>query len=320
VRNIFTKIVFGLTLLSISSPSLIARSEEKILVSKDQKTIYQDKLSEFPPVHEIHKGGKMEPDKKDSDSALKCRYCHVGDLSTPVKENLSMSLCLECHTRKSAPKLTCVNCHQGTVKIFNGVEGMGVKVIESNMIDLDCNDCHNSDPQNRIPPNLCEDCHEESYNEKMTQMQAEYTRKLTTMKRRYNIIKNYIRVFQREQNMSSDKEKIKTVAHNYKLALMDGSKGVHNNEFILEVLNEVQENSSKIREYYKPNINNLFQDIQSNDLNTRLKAVEMLGEIGDKKAEKYLKRALDDPDRNVRINAKIALIKIKAQSKLKVKK
>lgn len=262
----------------------------------------------------------MEPDKKDSNNALKCSFCHMGDRSTPVKDNLSMLLCLGCHTGKTAPALTCVNCHQGTEKIFNGVEAIGVKVIKSNMIDLDCNDCHDSDPQNLSPLNSCEDCHEKSYNEKMTQMQAEYTRKFTTVKRRYNIIKNYIRVFQRKQEKSPDKEKLKTVAHNFKLVLMDGSKGVHNNEFIFEILNQLEQSLFKIREYYKPKINNLFQDIQSNVLDKRLKAVKMLGEIGDKKAEKYLKRALEDPDRNVRINAKIALIKIKALSKLKAKK
>jgi hypothetical protein len=314
------KIVLGFILFRISYPTSIARAEEEISVNKDRKNIYQNKLSEFPPVHEIHKGKKIDPDKKDSKNSMECKYCHFGNLSTPVEKNLSMLLCFDCHTGKSAPKLTCVNCHQGTVKIFNGIAGMGVKVIESNMIILDCDDCHNTDPQNSNPLNPCEDCHEKSYNEKMIRMQAEYREKLATMKRHYNIIKNYIRVFQRELNISPDREKIKSVAHNYKLALLDRSKGVHNNAFILEILNKTEENLSKIREYYKPNINNLFQDIQSNDRNVRLKAVGLLGEIGDKKARQYLKRALDDPDPKVRINAKIALIKLKAQFRLKVKK
>jgi hypothetical protein len=220
-------------------------------MKKDQAVTVSFKLEELkehPSMHDIHRGKSMEPGMDPSPESLDCTYCHATETSNYSQKVPAMSVCKDCHADHNAPQLGCTQCHLGTTRVLSGIRGAGIGVIKSNMADHDCIDCH--DPQNKlqVQTEVCLKCHEDSYREKLGYLQKEYMEKVNRVKKHYNQINNNLRLIQGKHKNLINPEELRKGEYNYKYALLDRSRGVHNNEFVMQLLNEAERILSKLKD------------------------------------------------------------------------
>jgi hypothetical protein len=265
-------------------------------------------VKELAPVHVIHRGKKMEADMEASPNSLECYYCHSGEVSKHRKDVPAMSVCKGCHTGRIAPDLSCENCHLGQKKIFSGAKGAGVEIIKSPMADLDCEDCHDSENELRAPSGVCEDCHDEAYIDKTTRLQEKYTDKIAGIKSHYEKIGSYVKIAGGKRKTLIDIDEFEIGEYYYKYALLDRSKGIHNNEFVMRLLGEAEKTISMLSTQYNEEVRKLIQKARADDSNIRRKAVKEIEAIGGKRA---LLPFLNSTSSGLRMEAQSALTNLK---------
>jgi hypothetical protein len=259
-----------------------------------------DELGELPPVHNIHRGKKMTADMKPTPQTLECHLCHGEDVAKTRKQIPSMSVCQSCHTGEIAPDLPCKRCHIGTKKVLDGIGGINVDDTVSQMADVDCEDCHDSENEYQVSSEACLDCHEEELLEKKARLQKEHAEKVVTVGNYYKEIGDYIKSANGKSNTFINHDEFKKGEYNYKLALLDRSGGIHNTEFTKQLLGRAEKTLAKLDKQYNDKMLQLLQQAKAEDPTTRMKALGTLGEIGGEISRGALIEALKDPAANVR--------------------
>jgi len=185
--------------------------------------------------------------EKHINSGYECTDCHLNIVhgSDPKGLNLpTMWTCLKCHDNEKAPLDDCALCHVGQDEMWKGIGAKNVDDEEAMMLgETDCIDCHDED--NRYAPpsggEVCVDCHgDDEYGVMVKEWQAEVKKKSFTLS---NILGE---LFER---MKEIKESGKTVAsfdkakelydnasYNANMVEHDGSKGVHNYDYSVSIL------------------------------------------------------------------------------------
>jgi nitrate/TMAO reductase-like tetraheme cytochrome c subunit len=177
------------------------------------------------------------------DRGLLCANCHLGVAHGGELYNKpKMQTCFDCHDNiadrevSSAPANDdCASCHVMQKGIQEGTYVEKVEPIRWYMADLTCGDCHESAftlPQKES----CATCHDDSYADLMTDTQSAYNEKLAQAKA------EYARLFAERADMPQAKRAIyNEYARIIRIAEEDGSKGVHNPEYIDELFNKALE-------------------------------------------------------------------------------
>jgi hypothetical protein len=313
-KRAFLKGMFWLSFLVFFLSGCKARPKVK-----PQEVRYElSELNEFPFVHDTHRGKKMTPDMKPTPAALECRLCHEGEVSESKKNIPSMSICQNCHTGQNASHISCKKCHAGTAKILFGKGGIGIETLPSQMADLDCGDCHDTENKLQVTAEVCLDCHEEPLLEKRIRLQNEYTEKVASLKKSYETLSTYVKSSKGKQKRIINLTEFKTGEYHYKYLLLDRSKGTHNSMFTQRLMNEADKILSRLNKHYNETIQRLVKRIQeeNSNISQKMGAMATLGEIGGEEAQQILIQALQDQDVRIRQNAVRVVGKFKGEKSL----
>ncbi len=170
-------------------------------------------------------------------AGLTCSTCHV---STPYgsAEHGSASFpreqCATCHhteTDRLDPS-DCSTCHALQQSFFSGVSG-GLPDAPVSMPDKDCTNCHGEPPDIILPSGaMCVLCHEEGYDEKLSQWQGA-TAELTSR----------LKAVLAAPPLTAGRPALESALAALDLVEADGSRGVHNfalvERLLLDALEEL---------------------------------------------------------------------------------
>jgi len=176
-----------------------------------------------------------------------CETCHSKKKETHGKLLISEASCRKCHHTQK--KIECAKCHTIANAIQNGLAIGGTKGVEGYKTGvIDCKACHKklTEPSSlaRIKEK-CAKCHEDDYKELVTEWQ---TSTIESIKE----IENKIRVTNTKGNSEAEKL-MKDVKRLLFYVKVDGSKGVHNPDYIEEMLNNAKKKTDKAEKLVKGN-------------------------------------------------------------------
>jgi hypothetical protein len=102
--------------------------------------------------------------------------------------------------------------------------------------DVSCLDCHQGDDEQIVKPTLsgCVDCHDDEYEEMGHDWQAEVIAKIAELEQAFNSIQVAGLNVSQQSTLSKDLRSFDAIKG-------DGSKGIHNNEEFLRVMDELIE-------------------------------------------------------------------------------
>ncbi len=169
----------------------------------------------------------------------KCTYCHSVKQQTHGKVIIGESSCRSCH--HSQKKIACSQCHSIPYSIQNGLSLGGFEGVEgykSNTID--CKACHKKvkEPSSlsRIK-NACTKCHEEDYKVFVDEWQSDTKE---SIKKVDAILKKA-----KPGKTAKAKQLIKDAQRLLYYVRADGSKGVHNPDYIEELLSQAKKKANE---------------------------------------------------------------------------
>ncbi len=181
----------------------------------------------FPEIHSSHLEGKTL-----------CTRCHARVVHNPApnQSTPSMQRCFRCHNDQQAPRTDCQLCHLATKNIFAGREGKDVLTLPSLKLELDCLDCHNEEAGYRATAEDCLDCHTQEHAAKLKNIQEEFRDKKEEIKNIYQQVKGLIADIPNPEDFAWASTIFNQAEYNYHYACLDGSNGIHNQEFTFKLL------------------------------------------------------------------------------------
>ena len=187
----------------------------------------------------------VEPNhQKHLEAGIGCMNCHLGVGHSGERfHKPEMETCFKCHddVREMAQVPAnddCATCHVNQKKIQEGTQVKGVEGDEWYMASLDCSDCHESA---FIRPNndKCVSCHDDSYAELMSDIQANFNAQLPAAQAlRDELMAGRKGMTHGQLKIAND---IIYIVRNIE---NDGSAGVHNPEYfdtMFETIKEMKE-------------------------------------------------------------------------------
>ncbi len=167
-------------------------------------------------------------------TAAKCTYCHSSTKETHGKLLIGSGSCRSCH--HSQKSIACSKCHGIPNAIQNGLSLRGFKGVEgykSNTID--CGACHKNVKEGSSLSKLkdaCARCHEDEYKVFVDEWQASAIEAIAEVDA---LIKKA-----KPGKTAESKQLIKEAQTLLYYARADGSKGVHNPDYIEEMLKQAK--------------------------------------------------------------------------------
>ncbi len=176
---------------------------------------------------------------------LTCQSCHFESTGHPdFSKNYPLMMkkvCFKCHEENDGPSNDeCTTCHAVQDEVRHG-KLLGQKGDEDVMVDLECTECHKS--FEKLPEKkTCIECHDgdEEYGQNLVEWKAEISAKMEKIELLYEKAKA------KSEKTPSLQEQFKKAEELYNAVKNDGSKGVHNFEFIKSVLNVAEKQFKKI--------------------------------------------------------------------------
>ncbi len=170
---------------------------------------------------------------------VKCDYCHSKKKETHGQLLIGSSSCRKCHHTQK--KIECSKCHSIPNRIQNGLSIAGISGVGGYKTNtIDCKACHKKLTEksslNRIKER-CAKCHEDEYKNFVTEWQSQT---LETIKE----IEKNIKEAKAGKN-SKAKELIKEAQKLLYYVRADGSKGVHNPDYVEEILDKAKEKTDE---------------------------------------------------------------------------
>jgi hypothetical protein len=156
---------------------------------------------------------------------------------------MTRSDCLNCHHEpdRATAGENCSPCHSTQLSIYSGTAlgaGMSDVMFES---DLDCSGCHidENGQITRSGPETCLNCHEEGYDEMLSQWQSSNAGIMEE-------IESLLARLETAKLKRVDKESLRAARTALDLFTRDGSNGAHNSLLTEEHLSEVLNNLKKL--------------------------------------------------------------------------
>ncbi len=186
---------------------------------------------------------------------LSCRDCHFGVVHQPQGKTDRMNMCLVCHTENagsSAPLLAdCTGCHGTQNSMYLGMGAIGVAEQESikAAAGIDCQMCHSAVNRGIFRPsaNTCTDCHDPGYSDVRTVWSDDTQGQLDKVRRlRVDVEDALKKADARHRNTSAQWEIYRRAVFNLNLVRKDGSKGVHNADYSMAILESAEADFQRI--------------------------------------------------------------------------
>lgn len=173
---------------------------------------------------------------------IPCSTCH-SNTETHGKFIATKKTCADCHHDRS--QKDCSSCHTSQKAIYQGGTWHGYEVPSDIMFEAGagCTDCHHN-PQGRVirsGATQCLVCHEEEYREIFKEWQTSF---ITQRAAIYAALKK-LHPSELSPQEKSDLAEIRKILENIEL---DGSKGIHNYQFVEETLSQILNRIKKISE------------------------------------------------------------------------
>lgn len=175
----------------------------------------------------------MSMDKAD------CQNCHenVGHLGALPENDLTshMRLCMTCHAKnpKAPQGDSCDSCHLGEREMLKGEGGLAVASTDNGMPDLACTDCHASEGDYKPETQKCIDCHDDTYATYIADWKGKVAPVMAEVKGLYEKAKAAEKSIKANAGAAKAFEEGRK---NYLKASRDGSAGVHNADYAVNLL------------------------------------------------------------------------------------
>jgi nitrate/TMAO reductase-like tetraheme cytochrome c subunit len=187
--------------------------------------------------------------KQHIERGIECSDCHINIVHgvDPKGKNLpTMWTCFRCHNDEKAPREDCALCHVGQKEMWEGIAAKEVLEEPALMLDdVECSDCHLKE-DDYLPPKggtVCTDCHDddEAYAIMLKNWQRDVKKKSFTLSTILDELEQRMKDIKEAGKEVPDFEVAKSLFENAKYnATMiehDGSKGAHNYEYAISILN-----------------------------------------------------------------------------------
>lgn len=202
-------------------------------------------------------GTTFDHDMHISAFDLACRDCHFGIVHNPSGKTDRMNFCVVCHTENkdsSAPQLNdCAGCHQGQVAMNKGTGAQGVTGEPGLMhaAGVGCTDCHTGVIKGIFRPSAtsCADCHEgDDYNNLYKEWATETDNRIKFLQKTRAEIQLALNDADAAKRNTAEAWKIYARAQqNLRFVRNDGTHGVHNNDYALAILKNVESDFNQVR-------------------------------------------------------------------------
>jgi hypothetical protein len=163
-------------------------------------------------------------------ASTKCTYCHSSKKETHGKLLIGSGSCNNCHHAQKG--VDCSKCHSIPNAVQNGISLSGIKGVEGYKSDmLDCGDCHENVKEGSSLSKIkgaCSNCHEDEYKVFVDEWQASTIEAIAEVEQ---LIKKA-----QPGKTAEAKQLIKEAQTLLYYVRADGSKGVHNPDYIEEML------------------------------------------------------------------------------------
>ena len=192
------------------------------------------------------------PHASHEDKGLICLDCHMEIIHAPESLGIGpynlprMQICFRCHDGEKAFRDTCERCHIGQVSMHAGVGAKDVEDSPGLMFEnAECGDCGHSEGNNFRPDiSLCDGCHDEGQQDYVIEWQGDYKVAVAPVKRLIKDVEKLLKKAGKKHSSEiAEAEELFNIAqYNYDYAVKDGSRGAHNNEYTLAMLEKSKEN------------------------------------------------------------------------------
>ncbi len=167
-------------------------------------------------------------------------------------------MCYDCHKKEDVEIDDCTTCHAGQDEMRKGKGAKGVEGEKDVMLDdVSCTDCHSNSDKMDFKPVVqsCIDCHDgdEEYGAgKIKEMQSELKEKLPEIKKEILELREDIKLARRNgKDVTNISKLFDKIQFNYNFLKNDKSYGVHNHEFAVSILENIENDINKIKEFCK---------------------------------------------------------------------
>lgn len=177
------------------------------------------------------------------------RIAHGWDEDLRGSPNMQET-CFGCHDNKIAPHDECGICHVYQKKMLKGAGGVGLENMPSPHGDeLSCKDCHTH--ACALDLQTCSSCHDSSLIDEKNQVQADVSFELEelggTLRQLERILKRYESsgMIQDGAFFEDEQKQYDLAKANYEFISRDLSRGIHNVEYTMNMLELSKENANR---------------------------------------------------------------------------
>ncbi len=177
-----------------------------------------------------------------------CRDCHFGIVHNPATKTDRMNGCIACHVEEgdSAPQMDdCETCHAAQFSMNKGEGAKGVEGENSLMFndEIGCQDCHTAVAQGiyRSSKETCADCHDADYIGVFEEWAADTKAKIASMRELRVVVESALNDADKtKRDTAALWERYEKALYNLQFVEDDGTKGVHNNDYAIAILDAVE--------------------------------------------------------------------------------
>jgi len=188
---------------------------------------------------------------------LTCRDCHFGVVHNPGGKTDRMNFCVACHSDNkgsSAPQISdCKTCHQAQLAMN---EGNGVATIKGEpglmyAANVGCTDCHTGISKGIYRPssNSCADCHEGAdYLNLYQEWASDTDKRIKALQKTRIEVEDALKDADAAHRNTGEAWKIyERALQNLRFVRNDGTRGVHNNDYAVAILKNVENDFKLVR-------------------------------------------------------------------------
>ncbi|PLX99452.1 MAG: hypothetical protein C0623_09300 [Desulfuromonas sp.] len=184
-----------------------------------------------------------------------CRDCHFGVVHNPTTKTDRMNFCIACHAENNdsdAPQMNdCESCHQAQFSMNKGTGARGITGENSIMFndEMGCQDCHTTVSKGVYRPSkeTCVDCHDEDYIGVFEEWASDTKAKVAELRElRVDVESALVEADSNKRDTEALWTRYENALYNLQFVEDDGTKGVHNYDYAVEVLAGVEKDFNSV--------------------------------------------------------------------------